>query len=315
VSVFARHASLSAAALVAALGACERGNQPGPLTTRATLPAGVAAKVGPEDISVETVRRVAVAQKLEAREARDRAIYDALFAAGARERFAGTGRIKSVERSALARALMEQLLAEARALGGPTDAEITEITAERWPDLDRPASARTTHVVVRVGGAETKAKARALAERIADAVRGVRDPAEFKRRAEKLPRDGLEVLVQALPYTTPDGRVFVEENGVTAAVDQRFDAAFAAAATSIPEVGGQSPIVESSFGFHVILLEQRLPEKRVPLDERRSLLADDVIRRRATRKESEILAQSQASAPIEVSRALDELTGQLQGAR
>src|SRR4029453_9822539 len=133
--------------------------------------------------------------------ARERAVSDALFAAFAKQHYAGTGRIESIERSALGRSILEELGRRARSQGAPSDEEVAELTAERWFDFDRPVSVRTTHAVVRLANPADKQKARAVAERIAEAVHGVKDPAEFKKRALGVPRDGLEVVAESLQPT------------------------------------------------------------------------------------------------------------------
>ena len=67
-----------------------------------------------------------------------------------------------MERAALARAVLEDLLAAARAKGPPSDEEVAELTKERWAELDRPPL-RTIHAVALVKDPAQKAAARALA--------------------------------------------------------------------------------------------------------------------------------------------------------
>ena len=303
----------ASAAWVAAVLACSAGGD-GELAAppeTAHLPEGVAARVADDPISVQTVSRIAAALGAGPREARDRAVYDALMAAGARERFGADGRSSSAERSLLARALLEQIDAEAQSLGPPSDQEVTELSAERWYDVDRPPSARTSHAVVRVSDPRQKAAARALAERIAQAVRDQRTPADFMRAANGVPKEGLQVVVQSLPATTADGRVY-DPDRPAAAATQRFDKAFARAANALSAPGDQTPVVESSFGFHVILLEERLPEKRLAFERRRQLFQNEVISRRASRIERELLERLSAARRVEISRASDELTAKVQ---
>ena len=90
--------------------ACAGGSSTGepPAPTLGALPPGVAAMVGDDAIDVETVERVAVAQHLSPSDARDRAVNDALFAAGARDRFGPVGVVSTARRAALARGLLEE---------------------------------------------------------------------------------------------------------------------------------------------------------------------------------------------------------------
>ena len=75
-----------------------------PPVQRVHLAAGLAAKVGAEDIALSTVAGIARAQRLPLPAARDLAARDAAFAAGARVAFAGGPIVPVVERGAWARA-------------------------------------------------------------------------------------------------------------------------------------------------------------------------------------------------------------------
>src|SRR5262245_15348969 len=137
----------SLVALALSFAACTSSRDAGPPPENAPLPPGVAARVGGEDISVALVQRISAAQGVSPSEARRRAISDALFAAHAKQAFAGSGSVESAERSALARALLESLRREAESRGPASDAEIDAITNERWLELARPPLVRTTHAV------------------------------------------------------------------------------------------------------------------------------------------------------------------------
>lgn len=296
-------------ALLVAASACGSPPAPPRAAQNQKLAPGVAALVGSDSISMATVEQIARAQQVTLRRARELALEDALFAAGARARWSGTGWVASAESTSLARALLEQLAAQAAAAGPPTDAEVARWTAKDWVDLDRPSAAQTTHAVVLVKKASDAPRAKALAERIARAVRGIADPAEFKKLAQAVPRGGLEVRVQDLPPVTADGRVVPKPGHVGNA--GRLDPRFAAAANAIPAVGDQSPVVKSAFGYHVILLDQRLAAKRVPLDKRRALLTDRVVDERARSAERALLKKLMHSTRIEVARAAGALTARL----
>ena len=148
-----------------ALIACSQATSVAPPLNHAQLPSGVVARVGADEISLETVQRVARAQGVALSVARERSLSDALFAAGARAAFRDRNVASVLERAAWARALLERLKQDALAQGPATDAEVAELTALRWRELDRPETARTTHAVVIVDKPADDARARELAQR------------------------------------------------------------------------------------------------------------------------------------------------------
>ncbi|MGB7217019.1 MAG: peptidyl-prolyl cis-trans isomerase [Gammaproteobacteria bacterium] len=289
-------------AVTAGSASCASEQAP-PAAEKATLPAGVAAQVGRDPVHSETIRRIVAAEGVDVDAARDRAVSDALFALGAREALPPS-LITSVERAAYARALLEEL--ERRARAQPIgDDEIARIAAERWPEFDRPEAARTTHAVV----ISKEPKARKVANAIAAAVEGVSDPEKFIERANAVPKEGLDVRVERLSAVTADGRTIGPND--TSDPNERYDLDFARAALAIAAAGQHSPVVETKFGFHVILLEERLPAKVVPLEERRKLLSGEVRRRRAEALRRELVARLSGATAIERSRSLEELTAKV----
>lgn len=275
-----------------------------------SLQEGVAARVGDEEISVELVEQIARAQSVSARAARDLAVSDAVFAAHARERFRGTGRVESAERSALLRALLEQLKAEAQAAGPPTDAEVEEVTRLRWLDLDRPAMARTIHAVVQVQDGERRAEAKEVADRLAKVLEGVKDPTEFEKRAKELDAGELKLTVETLAPVASDGRVGTPASQ-PGSEGPRFDAAFAAAANALESPGDHSPVVESAFGFHVIMLLEKIAEYRPTLEQRRAAVRREVMQRRGAALQAELLQRAGKSRRVEMSQGVESLVGQI----
>jgi hypothetical protein len=152
---------LCGALLVAA--ACSSRADLHPSQQYARLPVGVVAQVGSDEVALETVRRISVAQAVSPEQARARALTDALFAAGARSAYEGRAVVPVLERAAWAPALLEGLKDDALARGPASDAEVAELTAVRWRELDRPPSVRTTHAVALVEKAADEAEARAVA--------------------------------------------------------------------------------------------------------------------------------------------------------
>jgi hypothetical protein len=294
-----------------ALACSANGSVPDPLAQHARLPAGVVAMVGSDSIAQASVLRIAQAQHVSLQAARDRAVADALLATAARSVFADTGLIPVAERGTYARAVLEGLKADAVERGPATDAELADLTARRWQDFDRPASTRTTHAVALVDSPALEAKARAVAERIHAAVLGISDPQAFMTAARAVPHEGVEVRVERLPAVTPDGRTYNPDGAAPDSPDQRFEVAFATAANAL-SVGEISEPTKSPFGYHVILAEARYPELRVPADERRVRLQDQLLKQRAETAKQALLKQLTAASSVQIARSADELTAAVQ---
>jgi len=110
---------------------------------------------------------------------------------------------------------------------------------------------------------------------------------------------------------TRDVRCYYPEGAPPELAQQRFDRDFAEAAHRLA-VGQLSAPTKSSFGYHVILCEARLPPNHVPLEERRRLLAEEVLKGRAERSKQELLARLAGATPILVTRSVEDLTARVQ---
>jgi len=298
-------------AAASALSCSEPVDSAQPVASQVHLPAELAAKVGADEIALSTVTGIARAQGLTLPAARERAARDAAFAAGARVAFAGGWIVPVIERAAWSRALLERFSAEAAARGAASDAEVTELSTLRWQDFDRPETVRTTHAVAIVNKPEQDAAARAVAQSLYEAVRGVTDPEQFIRLAQAVPHEGVDVRAERLPALTRDGRSYYPEGASPEQANQRFDRDFAEAAHRLA-VGQIGEPAKSVFGYHVILCEARLPEHRVPFEERRTLLQDEVLKGRAERAKQELLARLGSSTAIMVTRSVEDLTARVQ---
>ena len=282
------------------------GSHSEPQVISSQLPAGVPARAGSELISSESVRRIASSQGVAPAQAASYAISDAVFAQEARAR-APIGAGSSIDRAALARSLLEQLRGEAERAGPPSEAELSAIVSERWTELDRPDGFRTIHALVRNDKPEKAAEARALADRLAQALASAVTSEEFEQLAKSVPHEGFELKTEPLPFVTADGRTF-ERRDDAFVPRGPFDGDFARAASKLSTPGQQSPVTETRFGFHVIRLEERLAGSSLDKAQLPSLLGSDVLGRRAARARRELLERLRQGVAIEVDRAVDELT-------
>jgi len=285
---------------------------PAPPVQAAELGSSVVARVGDVPIRAEQIARIAAAQNIPTSEARDLAVRDALFAAEARAR--GVDADRQVELTAsgiLARALVRDISQAAEAQGPVTDAELDEITARHWTELDRPDAARVVHVLVspkKTAPADARAKAPSIAAEIRKALTPAIDAAQhteppsdaraedpvteiFRKAATSVLAPDMDVRVEPLAPVVADGRTFVP--------GQTFDPAFAKAAVALTKRGDVSPVVETSFGSHVLLLLQRIPGETVPREERRAKVREEVLSLRARAAKEQLMSGLRKGAGIE----------------
>jgi hypothetical protein len=287
-----------------------------PAPSEGGLAPGVAARVGTTDVSLEAVRAVVGAENAAPREARSRLINDALYAAEAHQRFAGTGIVDTARRAAHARALLDLVRAEALAAGPPTPEEMVAASEGRWVEFDRPSAVQVRHAVAIFKKDRDKDVARAVAERIATAVRGAQSADEFMALAKTVDGGKIKIAVETLPPVTHDGRTFEPPRpGRPARVTGNFAHEFAAAAHAIKNEGGLSPVALSPFGFHVIYLEKRLAAQHMPEDEKATLLREEIVLGRAEAIVEKIVAEQAELHPVVQERSADALTATIEVAR
>lgn len=285
------------------LGACHRGEAgTSDRGESAALGGRIAARVGDEIIPLELVAKVASDQNIPSDEALHRLVDDAVVAGAARAR--GVDRSSAVAfrlTAARARFTADHLLAAAKAEGPPTDAEVETLSQEHWREVSRPEAVRAMHALIKVpetADAGTRQAARRLADAVQRALRG--DPSTtlspFKAAAQAALAaaggDPALLVVESLPPFAADGTV---TEGAGAMV-----LPFARAAHAIARTGETSPVVETTFGFHVIRLLERLPEQRMPLESRRIAFAEAVYAQRAKKASDAVIAAMRARYPSEV---------------
>jgi len=245
-----------------------------PPAAHITLSGDAVAVVGDVKISRDLVARVAAAQHLSTRQALGSLTDDAIASQSARQR--GLDHDPNVawqSTAALGRVAADRIAANARAKGPPTDAELAVVTARRWREFDLPEHVRVVHaIVMKKKGTDPKIAA-TVADALLAAVRTTPDANTFESAAKAVDGRGNELRVEQLPTFTEDGRI-VEQEG-------NMDPTFAATSFALAHVGDTSTVLETSFGWHVIRLLERLPAHRVPTEERRVALADLSLKLRA----------------------------------
>jgi len=288
----------SGAALVLACGSAE------PVPT-GQAPGTVSA---PLSVSRSAVRELERARGLRTEQAEALAVEDVLLAEQLLRDAPALAH--SLERVALARALARELHRAADAQGPPSDAEVAELTAQRWWELDRPRMVQVVHAVV-LSEAENP-EARALAERIAKATESAPSASEFEAAARAVATGDLSVKLERLAPVTPDGRAIDPDQPPPAGPgEQHFAEEFAAAAQKLEHVGQRSPVVRSPFGYHVLFATRIVESRQLSLEERRGLLRPQVLQRRALHMHSEVLARARAELAPEKARAALRLMAQV----
>lgn len=294
-------------ALVFAAGCSNTGSsQQHPATRAIRAEPDLVAAVGTSAITADILRR-AVA-KAEGRPQARLAQLVELRSCGLYAQQGGLqqGRRQMAERAVLARALLARIEDAAKSPSTPSDAEVESMTETRWIDLDRPVAAITCHAVVHAQGLDD-AGGMSLAQRLADALRPATRCQEFLERANAFPVVGAKITAEPLPPVTADGRTMILD-GKGEPVDEgdAFDTEFARAAHQIKAIGEQSSVVRTRFGWHVILLEGRVAEHRVSFEERRRVLTDDILRKRAKDASDRLIVALRQSTSITVERAATE---------
>jgi len=249
---------------------------------------GEVARVGDDRLGAALVGAVARARGVTPPVAMAVLVEDALAGQGARAQ--GLDRSPEVlwqSAAALGRQVPLRFLEQARSQGLPTDDELAQL--------------EVVHAVVLRTQSLPEATAVFTARAIEDAVAKARTSEEFMARA-KAASSEVRTTVQALPVFDAAGRM---EDG------EMIDPDFAAAAFQLHREGETSPIVETSFGWHVIRLVSRRPPPTGALEARRTELAEAVIDLRARARLAEILRARRQHTRVDVSGAAAELMAEV----
>jgi hypothetical protein len=273
------------------------------------LEAEQVARVGDSVIDQSMVSRVVVDSKVSTALALEQLIDHRLIALEARQGLLQSGRFHAIERGILARALLERIAAQTRALGLPTEAEIEQEVEKRWTKFDRPDAVSVTHFVVQVRDPKEDSNARLRAEELARRVAGITDPKMFEERVKEAAAGDSSVVVESLPPTTTDGRAFLtDDQGEPTSDGPRLDPQFAKAANQLGLPGDQSKLIHTSFGYHVILLEGRVRGHLATIEEKRAALSEEVYVQRARNRITELIRADREKTGVFLERSSAELT-------
>lgn len=222
------------------------------------------------------------------------------------------GRLAATRRAVLARAMLERLMAEERSRGPAHDDELDREVQRRWVLWDRPRAVVVMHALARTKKPADQAQAREVADKLVKLLKDVSDPTEFEARVKGLPEQPVEVLVERLPPITEDGRSFeLSAPDRAGSEGPRMDSSFARAAHRITQVGANSPIVATPFGYHLIHLLEVIPPLRRPREEQRAELTETVMTERFRARLSRELERAKQLRKVTTERNVDELTARL----
>jgi PPIC-type PPIASE domain len=265
------------------------------------------ALVGKVPVSASLVAEVVKAQKVSPREALDLVVDDALAAAGAEAAgLARTPEVVRATRAAEARKIVLGIREAAKNAGPPTDEELKEVTENHWVEVDLPEQMLVIHALVmkptklQLGrNPRLDVEAVALANALAATEASATSADDFEARAKALPHGDLEIKVERLDPFVADGRRSTVPGGT-------FKPEFARGAAPLA-VGATSGIVATEYGWHVIRMLERLPEHRVPLEERRQLFREEVVAMRARRALDKLEEELVAKFGVTISNGVEDL--------
>jgi hypothetical protein len=264
------------------------------------------ARCGDEAIGRSSVIEVAAARHLSARESVELLVGDACLAEGAKRRgLPGQSQRAVEERRVLSRALLTELGRDPGVLAPIRDEELAAIRAQRWRELDHDAAFRVVHAVAMFPekGPRDADQLRTLIGRVLASVHGAGDAADFRKRAlAAVEGDPLkkQLRVEVLEPVIPDGRVLAGD-------DATYDKAFAEAASRLKNTNEISPIVESSFGFHVLMLLEIVPAVHIPEARLREVAAPEIRANRGRAALGSLMERLHAETPTPVVRDADDL--------
>ena len=311
-----------------ALGACKSDGPKEALPPPPSLAVSsneIVARVGDAVISKETVLAIAKAQNISPREAVDLAVRDALFAQEALARRLDVPHQRDLD-ATLAKGLAASILQQVKAEGPVRDDEVNELVATTRTlsgvnysyIVARPEAWATVHAVVKIAkdaDDDTVKRAKKVADAIHDATlpvaartKGTTPPAgpdhegqQFMDVAKAVDKQGFDLAVEFLPPVAADSTSVLPSGG------GQFDPRFVAAAVLLHARGDLSEPVRSDFGWHVIMLLDRIPARELSMPELKTLFEDHVYDARARKVTEPLLAELRKATPADIARNSDAL--------
>lgn len=269
----------------------------------ADLGGAAVARVGQQTIGANQVAAVAKIQGISPNEALDRLVEDALFAEAALEKRLDEGaETQSRMRAARVRWAERQFLYAAQSKGPPTPEDIAEAKRTNWRAYDCPEAVRVVHAVVTPKSAddpEFRKAGRAEAETLRQALLSAVNAEDFLTRAARV-TGPYAIKPESIPPIADDGYTTEGEGGV-------MDAVFTKASFALKNPGDTSPVVETTFGYHVIRLIERLPPRKPSDAEISQAISLDIVSTRALRLRAGVLAGLAKKRPVEVTLGVETL--------
>ncbi|HEX6829629.1 MAG TPA: peptidylprolyl isomerase, partial [Burkholderiales bacterium] len=173
-----------------------------------------------------------------------------------------------------------------------TDADIHEFYVANPDKFKRPEQARARHVLIRVHPGADAAQRQAARARIEEVLAKARKGGDFAELARKYSEDSSASLGGDLGLF-PRGRMV---------------APFDEAVFSL-KAGQVSDVVETEYGYHVIKLEERIPQRVVTEDEARERIRAAMTAARRDEAVREGVKALRAQARIQVLIALEDGPG------